>query len=75
MSGLMGVWQKEPDVFNAAMLWAAACMTFFGFLRVGEVVVPSDTEFDETVHLSVDGVLVDNTTSPQWLEICIKASS
>ena len=29
LSSLMGVWQKEPDVFNASILWVAACMCFF----------------------------------------------
>ena len=28
---------------------------------IGEVVVPSDTEFDDSMHLSVDDVLVDNS--------------
>ena len=47
---------------------------FFGFLRTGEIVVSSDAEYDRTVHLSVDDVLVDNVVTPQWLEIRIKAS-
>ena len=50
-----------------------ACV-FFGFLRTGEIVVPSDTEYDKNVHLSVEDVLVDNVMSPEWLEIRIKAS-
>ena len=60
----MGIWEKKLDVFNVAMLRAAACMCFFGFLCVGEVVVvPSDTEFNESMHLSVlvDDVLVNNS--------------
>ena len=34
------------------MLWAAACMCFLGFLRMGEVVVPSTAAYDPDVHLS-----------------------
>ena len=71
---LKQVWQDAPDQFNACMLWAAACMCLFGFLCTGEIVVPSDAEYDRTVHLSVDDVLVDNVVTPQWLEIRIKAS-
>ena len=71
---LKAVWPVAPDQFNASMLWAASCMCFFGFLRTGEIVVPSDTEYDKNVHLSVEDVLVDNVMSPKWLEIRIKAS-
>ena len=33
--------ETMEDSFNGCMLWAAACMCFFGFLRTGKVVVPS----------------------------------
>ena len=47
---------------------------FFGFLRSGEVVVPSNHEYDASMHLAVENVLVDNTVIPQWKEIRIKES-
>ena len=56
------------------MLWAAATMCFCGFLRSGEVVVPSQTGYDPTSHLSFGDVLVDSTVNPQCMEIRIKAS-
>ena len=71
---LKGVWQGAQDQFNASMLWAASCMCFFGFLRTGEIVVPSDAEYDISTHLSVDDILVDNIVAPKWLEVRIKAS-
>ena len=38
------------EQFNASMLWAASCMCYFGFLRSGEVVAPSNSSFvGETV--------------------------
>jgi hypothetical protein len=49
-------------------------MYFSGFRRTGEIVVPSDTEYDKSAHLLVEDVLVDNVMSPKWLENRIKAS-
>ena len=56
------------------MLWAAATLCFFGFLRSGEVVVPSDRGFDPTVHLTFADVRVDCQVNPQLLEVHLKAS-
>ena len=71
---LRQVWQAHPCRQDASMLWAAACMCFFGFLRAGEVVVPSASNYDPAVHLSHGDVRAENTASPQYLEIRIKAS-
>jgi len=68
------VWTAHQRPFDAAMLWAAACMCFFGFLRSGEVVVPSDATFDPTWHLAYGDVKVDNVKAPRVLEVRIKAS-
>ena len=47
---------------------------FFLFLRAGEVVVPSASNYDPAVHLSHGDVRAENTASPRYLEIRIKAS-
>ena len=47
---------------------------FFGFLRSGEVVVPSDLAYDSTVHLSFGDMRMDSATDLQFLEVTIKAS-
>ena len=49
-------------------------MCFLGFLRSGEVVVPSDSAFDPSMHLAYGDVRADNTSSSQFLEVRIKAS-
>lgn len=55
------------------MLWAAACMSFFGHFRAGEVVVPSVSGFDPDIHLAVGDVRVDNVADPAYLEVRLKA--
>ena len=62
------------DSFNGRMLWATAYMCFFGFLRAGEVVVPSRALYDAEVHLNIDDVKLDNRDKPSYLLVQIKAS-
>ena len=71
---LKRVWQRGKNPYKAALLWAASCLCFFGFLRSGEVVAPSETEFDQSTHLCLTDVKVDSHLKPSRLEICIKAS-
>ena len=68
------VWEFSSVRFDACMLWAASCMCFFGFLRAGEIVVPSDVSFDPAVHLAYGDVRVDNQSSPSCLEVHLKSS-
>ena len=49
-------------------------MCFFSFLWAGELVVPSDSSFDPSVHLAQGDVWVYSVTCPQYLEVTIKAS-
>ena len=56
------------------MLWAACCVAFFGFLRVGELTAPSDASYDSTVHLSLSDIAVDNPAAPTIIRVAIKQS-
>ena len=55
------------------MIWAASCMCFFWFLRSGEIVVPSSFHYDPNLHLSYGDVCLNDTTSPKFLAVHIKA--
>ena len=66
-------WQARPTR-DAGMLWAAAALCFFGFLRSGELTVPSEGGYDEGAHLSFQDVSVDDLRNPQMLQVRIKAS-
>ena len=70
---LKEVWSRMPDRHNAAMLWAAATLCFFGFLRMGEAVVPA-AGYDPAVHLSYTDAHVNDRSSPEWMGVRIKAS-
>ena len=68
------VWVNKPLDPDHKMLWAAALLCFFGFLRAGEVTVPSDTAYDEGAHLKFADVAVDSNIDPQVIKVRIKAS-
>ena len=70
---LHDVWTVDSS-YDGRMLWAAASLCFFGFMRSGELTVPSNTGYDEGAHLSFQDVSVDNLDLPQILKVRIKAS-
>ena len=71
---LKKVWQKMENKWDAKMLWAASCLCFFGFLRSGEVVAPTETDFDSQCHLCYGDVRVDNRITPSYIQVTLKAS-
>ena len=70
---LKSIWLSNPSLDNI-MLWAAASLCFFGFLRSGEITVPSDQAFDPRAHLTISDITVDSFKSPKMLKVKIKAS-
>ena len=71
---LRKVWEREADSQDNIMLWAAACLCFFGFLRAGEITVPSEAEYDTGVHLNFPDIAVDSKHNPSLIRVHIKAS-
>ena len=64
----------DPNNFNNIMLWAAYLLSFFGFLRLGEVTIPDQNSYDPQVHLNFQDISADNPTLPSLLQIRIKTS-
>lgn len=74
MKALKKSWESQAPSYNTAMLWAATCTCYFGFLRSGEATVPSESAYDPAVHLSITDVSLDSQTNAQVIAIRIKAS-
>ena len=58
-------WEKDRHNADNIMLWAACCTCFFGFLRSGDLTVPSINSYDLGCHLSAGNVTLDSLTSPK----------
>ena len=69
-----GIWEGLEDRHKGRILWAVACLCFFGFLRTGEAVVPSQRSYDPQWHRSMGDVRLDNHDWPSFLEVHIKYS-
>ena len=67
-------WEGHPIRADASMLWAAATLCFFAFLRTGEAVAPSVSRFDSRYHLAYGEVRVNSIHNPSWMEVHIKRS-
>ena len=74
MRQLREVWERESSHPDNIMLWAACCTCFFGFLRSGEVTVPSMKDYDPEAHLSEGDVALDKLLNPSVARVHIKAS-
>lgn len=74
MRSLKRAWELRGVNFDTAMLWAACCTCFFGFLRSGEATVPSQAAVDPSVHLAVSDVSLSSQSNPSAVIINIKAS-
>ena len=56
------------------MLWAACCMAFFGFMRVGEFTIPTKDGYDKGSHISLSDISIDKHNNPRLLRVNIKQS-
>ena len=71
---LRDVWLAHPMRTDGIMLWAAACVGFFGFLRAGEFTVPTAEAYDPETHLNLSDVALDSHSNPSMAQLFIKQS-
>lgn len=63
-----------PQGANWEMFWAASCLAFFGFLRAGELTVPSAQRYDASYHLNLADISANHKSQPSVMHVKIKAS-
>lgn len=56
------------------MHWAGACTGFFGLLRAGEFIIPSQQAYDPGVHLNLADLAIDSHEYPTVIYLLIKQS-
>ena len=56
------------------VIWAVASTAFFGFFRLGELLLDSAQVFNESTCLSWGDVAVDNRSAPSMIQIHLKKS-
>ena len=56
------------------VIWAIACTAFFGFFRLGELLVKSEAEFNPAIHLCWGDLAIDNSANPSMVQIHLKTS-
>lgn len=72
MHNIKGLLSQQPSSYDNIMLWATCCMAFFGFLRVSEFTVPNQGDYDESTHLSLNDISIDNRCNPRLVKVHIK---
>ena len=55
----------------ARIIMPSCCLFYFGFLRAGEITVPSEAAYERGEHLKFAD---DSISNPQLLKVKIKAS-
>ena len=68
------VWERNGTDPDYIMLWAAACLCFFGFMRAGEITLPSEQSYDPEIHLNFSDIAIDNHKSPKLMKVRLKTS-
>ena len=66
-------WFRVPNP-EVSVLWAVAVLAFFGFFRLGELLVAGARQFDPCVHLAWGDVSIDSRESPSIVKVHLKRS-
>ena len=67
-------WETRKEETEYIMLWAACTVCFFGFMRSGEVAIPSRNSFDPSYHLAWEDLAVNSRENPTFMQLTLKGS-
>lgn len=56
------------------VLWAVCCTAFFGFFRLGELLITRQSDFDPRLHLAWGDMAVDNPQATRMIKFHLKRS-
>ena len=61
---MIGIYKRIPILhdYNAAVIWAAMTLAYFGCLRAGEMTIPQVHGFNPTIHLCLQDVWFETNT-------------
>ena len=65
---------KECNAQDASAIWAIAVTAFFGFFRLGELLVETESDYNPALHLSWGDVAVDAHSEASMVKIHLKKS-
>ena len=65
---------REYGNFDNIMIWAASLVCFFGFLRSGEITIPSVFAYDASTHLNPSDLSINVPSQPTVVQLRIKQS-
>ena len=65
---------KECNAQDASAIWAIAVTAFFGFFRLGELLVETESDYNPALHLSWGDVAVDAHFEASMVKIHLKKS-
>lgn len=68
------LWASKSTDPDTIMLWSACTTAFFGFFRLGEIMIESSSSFDPATHLTPNDVALDCRDSPSLIQIHLKSS-
>ena len=74
LRAIKSVWSSSATEHDTIMNWAICTLAFFGFFRLGEILLTTANQFDPKRHIAVGDVAVDSRQNPSLVRVHPKCS-